>query len=305
MYNNTHSMKARSNIELKTAVDAVADQSEIFKKMRGDSEKTPDATIMVPVNAQGDLRKVNKLLTDLSQYSGRHSVEIVLVLNNYEPDQPPIAAEEYRAMGIQVICIPNVRQPGIAVPLAARMPGIRAASSSLVILFDADCRVPNITAVTDWYIKQFAQGAKLAYTRVDYYELGDHWSISFRIHVHHLMRWIKRVPLRIPATRGSNYAVDQSTMVQQFDAGYLADDLNIGPAFKAVGVKIVYSSAKELRVLTSGRMFNPRSPYRIYRYFRYRFLYNLRMLPVRNNAHMYTKREKDPVRRYKNNKQVK
>ena len=41
----------------------------------------------------------------------------------------------------------------------------------MILLFDADCRIPNPTALFDWYAKQFERGARVAYTRVDYYDL--------------------------------------------------------------------------------------------------------------------------------------
>ena len=276
-----------------------------FQQMRGDIDMLPDATAVVPVNVQGDLNKVEKILQDITLYAGPHTIEIILVLNNFTPDEPPPAASLYRKLGINVICIPDIRRPGIEAPLAARMHGVEASKTDLVILFDADCRIHDATALIDWYVDQFKAGAKLAYTHVDYYELRDHWSIRLRVGIHHYTRWVKRVILGIPTSRGSNYAIDRRAMSQLYKQGYLAADLNVGLAFKSTGAKIVYAKSDDLQVLTSGRMYNPQGLYKVFRYFRYRLLYNLRVLPVSHNAHIRTKRGHEPVRKYDNNKQIK
>ena len=115
-----------------------------------------------------------------------------------------------------------------------------------------------------------------------------------------MARWIKRAFLKIPTARGSNYTVTKTLMLELYDKGMLADEMNVGPTFKAFGRKVVYSGSKNLTVLTSGRMFNP-GWMKIFRYFRYRLKYNLRVLPVRRDAATVTKRENDPVRRYDEN----
>src|SRR5688572_14203357 len=118
-----------------------------------------DVSVVVPVNAQGDVDNVRNLLGDLARYDGAHSVETILVFNNFPEGTIPAQVEEYRPLVDKVVAVPNVRQPGVAVPLAARMPGVRAASSQIVVLFDADCRVPDPTRLLDWYIAQFRRGA--------------------------------------------------------------------------------------------------------------------------------------------------
>jgi glycosyltransferase involved in cell wall biosynthesis len=275
-----------------------------FKRIRGSMELDPEASVVIPVNAQGDLEKVLSILTDLSSYTGKNPVEIILVINNYAPNEPPPEAEAYRELGIKIISISNAHLPGVVAPLSARMCGVEATVSDVVILFDADCRIPFATDLIDWYIRQFELGAKLAYTHVDYYELDDHWSIQFRIRVHHLARWVKRIPLRIPTTRGSNYTVDRQMMLALFAGGYIADDMNVGRTFKSKGAKIVYSSAPNLNVLTSGRMFSAKGLYQLYRYFKYRLRYNLRTLPVRRDVHKHTGRDGEPARRYVDGKPV-
>ena len=60
------------------------------------------------------------------------------------------------------------------------------------------------------------------------------------------------------------------------------DDLQVGPAAKLSGAKIVYSSNPSLRVLTSGRKL--KGGWRqLYRYLRYRLHYNLKATPTRKH----------------------
>lgn len=261
-----------------------------------------DASIVIPVNAQGDLENVRHLLQDIERYDGTNRFEIVLVINNYPPGKPPPEIQAFEEMGMQVVAIPCVRQPGEAVGFSARIPGIRAATADMCILFDADCALPNPTALLDWYVQQFEAGARCAYSHVDFYDLRGGWTIRTRIFIHHTARWFKRNVLRIPTTRGSNYAVHRLTMLELYEDGYLADEMNVGPTFKASGAKISYSSKRDLRVLTSGRMFKPGGGIRkLARYFRYRLLYNLRTLPVRKGVAQRTGREKDRTRKYVDN----
>jgi hypothetical protein len=262
---------------------------------------TPDASVVIPVNAQGDLDNVRNLLGDLESYDGTHGIETILVVNNYDADRPPsaeIAELEKRA---KVVAVPNVRKPGEAVGFSARIPGVRAAASEVVVLFDADCRIPHPTAVLDWYVAQFRSGAQAAYTPVHYYDYDDAVSIRLVFMIHHASRWVKRALFRIPTTRGSNYAVRRTRMLQFYDDALLADEMNVGPTFKALAGRVAYSSQKKLRVLTSGRMFKPGWGW-ILPYLIYRLRYNLRVLPVREGVASVTGRENDPVRRYRANR---
>ena len=272
-------------------------------RLRGDRALAPDASIVIPVNAQGDLTNVLNILRDLSAYAGTHRLEVVLVVNNYMPDAPPVEINSYRSTGINVVGIPNVRRPGEAIGFSARIPGIRAARSPYTILFDADCRVPNATALLDWYVKQFRAGADVAYTYVGFYDLPNRLSNHFRTLTHHGARWFKRVVLRIPTTRGSNYAVRQGMMLDLYEQGLLADEMNVGPVFKAHGGRVIYSGNRRLKVLTSGRMWTGGWA-KLFRYLVYRIRYNLRVLPVRADVAQRTGRENDPVRRFVENRQV-
>lgn len=294
--------RSRSNWE-GCVVSARTRLAQRIRKMRGDARTSPEASVIIPVNAQGDLENVGTILADLSRYRGPHRLEIVFVVNNYPADAPPGAIERYRELGVRVIAIPNVRRPGEAVGFTARIPGLREARSEFGLLFDADCRIPDPSALIDWYVARMGEGASVAYTHVDYHDLKSVWSVRVRIVAHHAARWFKRVVLGIPTTRGSNYAVRRSKLLELYDAGLLADEMNVGPAMKASGGRIAYSNARRLRVLTSGRMFSG-GWVRLARYLRYRLRYNLQVLPVRPGVARYTGRQNDPVRRYVDNRPV-
>jgi hypothetical protein len=248
--------------------------------LRGDPTVSPDASIVVPVNAQADLQTVLGVVAQLAAYRGERSFEVVLVINNYPAEEPPPEIETYAGAAMRVVAVPNVWREGEAVCLTARVPGAEAAASRRLILFDADCRIPDPTRLLDWYVQQFDRGAHAAYTRVGHYELRPLWSVRARIAAHHLARWIKRALFRIPTTRGSNYAVDRAVFLRLYEQGLLIDDLNVGPAVKAAGGHVAYSGARSLEVLTSGRKF--RGGWRkLARYLRYRLLYNVRVLQGR------------------------
>lgn len=269
--------------------------------LRPNAERTPDVSVVVPVNAKGDLEKVLTLLADISRYDGQAAVEVVLVVNNFPEGEPPPEVMELERLGARVLAVPSVRRadrPGEAVCLSARIPGIRAAACEFIVLFDADCRIPNITALLDWYVAQFRNGARASYTAVGYYGLPSGLSTRARFAIHHGSRWVKRTILGIPTTRGSNYAVHRDSMIDLYERGYLADDFNVGPAFKKFGLEVSYSGRRALTVYTSGRMFRPGWK-RIIPYYWYRLRYNLRVLPVRPDAQRYTERERrDPRDRY-------
>jgi glycosyltransferase involved in cell wall biosynthesis len=248
-----------------------------LERLRGDRTLPPEASIVIPVNAQADLANVLVVLGDIARYRGKRTFEVVLVINNYPADDPPEEIATYAAAGMRVVSVPNVWRAGEAVCLSARVPGIRAAEAERILLFDADCRIPEPTVLLDWYVDQFASGAKVAYTRVGHYDLRPLWSVRARMAAHHGARWIKRVLLRIPTTRGSNYGVDRTAFLRAYEGGLLADDLNVGPAVKAAGGRIVYAGSPRLQVLTSGRNFRG-GWRRLARYLRYRLLYNVRVL---------------------------
>jgi len=262
-----------------------------LRRLRGDPAALPDASVVIPVNAQEDLENVLGILGDVARYEGTATLEIVLVINNYPADDPPREIGAFARAGVRTVGVPNVRRPGEVVSFTARVPGAREASSEVTIYFDADCRIPNSSALLTWYVDELRRGAQAAYSRVEYYDLRSLWSVRARIAVHHAARWTKRVVLRIPTVRGSNYAVDRTLFLRLYDEGMLIDDLNVGLAVKTSGGSIAYSGARDLRVLTSGRRFKG-GWLKLARYLRYRLLYNLRVLPVRPRA---ARRPRAPV----------
>ncbi len=249
-------------------------------RLRGDPAAPPDASIVIPVNAQADLEKVLDVIDEILRYQGRRAFEVVIVINNYPTDGPPKELKTYGHAGMRTLGFPSVWTSGEVVSFTARVPGAREAASGLLILFDADCRIQNPSALLDWYIGQLERGMQAAYTHVGYYDLRPVWSVRARIAIHHVARWVKRIVLRIPTIRGSNYAVDRSLFLSLYDRGLLTDDLNVGPAVKASGGSIAYGKAGDLRVLTSGRRFRG-GWLKLARYLWYRTRYNVRVLPVR------------------------
>jgi hypothetical protein len=263
----------------------------------------PDASIVVPVNAQGDLENVLVLLGDLARYAGPLAFETVLVVNNYAPDAPPALGALEAIDGVRVMAVPSVREPGVAIALSALLVGMRAARSPYAIHLDADCRVPDATALLGWYVERLRDGDRVAYTRVRYHSLRRRSSVYARIAAHHAARWVKRVLLRIPTTRGSSYAVHVPTLLALHAEGLVADEMNVGPAARRRGARVAYCGDRRMAVRTSGRMFAG-GWRRLFRYLRYRLRYNLRVLPVRPGAAARTGRERDPVRVYRANRPV-
>jgi glycosyltransferase involved in cell wall biosynthesis len=225
-------------------------------KDRVNPELAPDASIVIPVNAQKDMTPLRRVLSDLFRYSGKRQFEIILVINNYPVDAPPEEIQSYQQAGLQVIGIPHIVHNG-GIAMAARIPGVRLARSQNVLHFDADCRIPHPDELLDWYVDRLQEGYELAYTHVDYTDLPPGISVKARMFVHHASRWIKRNILRIPTSRGSNYAMHRDTMLDLFAQGRIPYDLHVGPVVKSMGGRIAYSGAKEFVVLTSGRFFDP------------------------------------------------
>ena len=229
---------------------------ERILKLRGDLLHSAEASVVIPVNVQKDMALLQRVLSDLLRYSGSKPLEIILVFNNYPADEPPEEISLYRQAGLSVVSIPRLMPQG-GIAMAARIPGVRLARPRNVLLFDADCRIPNPTALIDWYIDRLREGYDLAYTHVDYTDLPPGISVKARMFVHHASRWLKRNILRVPTSRGSNYGIHRDRMLELFAQGRIPYDIHVGPAIKSMGGRIAYSGAKELVVLTSGRFFDP------------------------------------------------
>jgi len=269
-----------------------------LRRLRWIHDRPVDASIVIPVNAKGDLENALHLLDDLGRYAGPNAFEVLLVVNNFAEGQPPPAITTFQAAGARVLSVSRVeRRPGDAVPFSVRLLGIRNASSAWVISFDADCRIPDPTSLLDWYVIQGRRGTGLAYSHVDFYDLPPGLSIWVKIRLHHLARWTKRTILGIPTARGSNYAVRRDLVVRLYDQGYIADELNVGPVARSLGERVAYTGDRSRVVLTSGRVYRP-GWRRIISYFWYRLRYNLRVLPVRSNMAKRTGRDRDPAVRY-------
>ncbi|MFZ6004423.1 MAG: hypothetical protein ACOYXM_10880 [Actinomycetota bacterium] len=254
-----------------------------LSRLRPQAHAAPDVSVAIPVNAREDLGAALEVVAQVCGYSGDRTVEVVLAVNNYEPEAAPAEIEQYRALGLTVAAHPSVFRSGEAVCLSARMTGIRAAAAEAVVSFDADCRIRDVTRLLDWYVEQLTDPATgAAYGRVDYYDLRPLWSVRARIAAHHVSRWVKRVLLRIPTTRGSNYGVRRTAVLALYDQGMLGDDLNVGPTVKAAGHRVVYTGSRTLAVETSGRRFTG-GWRKLARYLRYRLRYNRDMLPVLTN----------------------
>jgi Glycosyltransferase like family 2 len=244
----------------------------------------PSLSIIIPMNAQADIDNALILLGDLSSYRGPAVVETIVVANNFEPDAPPSRLAELEAAGARVLRIPEVVvRPGEVISFAARIPGTREAQSAATAHFDADVRVPHAAELIAWYIDRLREGVDLAYTSVGHFELPSAASVRTSIAIHHTSRWVKRVVLRVPTARGSNYAIRRELLLDAYERGMLADDLNVGPVIRKLGGRIAYNGDRRLRVLTSGRVYRAGWG-KLLRYYGYRLRYNLRVLPVSSRA---------------------
>jgi hypothetical protein len=157
------------------------------------------------------------------------------------------------------------------------MLAVGAASATVVVSLDADCRVPEPTRLVDWYADQLSSGAAGAYTHIRYSDLRPMLSVRARVASHHLSRWAKRALLRIPTLRGGNFAVDRRLLVALYDERAIGDELSLGPMLKARGHRVAYSGRRAHAVVTSGRWMLGGWG-RLVRYLGYRLRYNVRAL---------------------------
>jgi len=253
------------------------------QQLGGALDRQIQASIIVPVNAQGDILTVLHLMEDLQAYGGPYSSELVLVINNYASDAPPVEIEHLRLAGVQVVAEPDAHRPGEVVIISARALGVREAHSSITIHFDADCHIPHPTTLLNWYIEQLREKASLAYSHVSFYDLRKDPSVRIKIAFHHFVRFVKRALLKIPTTRGSNYAIRRELFLKLYQEGKISVDLQVGPAAKKEGAKIVYSADKSLYVFTSGRRFKG-GWRKLPGYAIKRLIYNIRSLQNINQA---------------------
>jgi hypothetical protein len=275
-----------------------------LRRIRGTG--LPDASVVIPVNAQGDVDHLMALLADLGRYDGAYRLEFIVVLNNYEADEEPEALASIEKTTVTVVAVPSVRRPGEAVSFTARIPGLRAAASDIAINFDSDVRVPYPTDLIDWYVAALTDRSdrvRGAYGPVLFHSVPQGFVADVAVAIHHASRWIKRTILHIPTLRGSAYAARRQAMLDAYDERLLADDMNVGPVLARGGRAVVHDGDPRLAVRTSGRMYGFDWP-TLARYLRYRLRYNLRVIPVRPDAATKTGRDRDPVRRYVDDRPV-
>ena len=271
-------------------------------RLRPDSIQSPDGSIVIPVNAQTDLREVWRPLTDIVRYQGERSLEILLVINNFSPQSPPPEVDAFGKAGVTVVAVPDLLQsvgerrstisgglPGedpatvtelhrAGMIMAARVFGLEQASAEKVIFLDADSRLLAPTAIIDWFLDQLSAGAQLAHVRVTHFDLPPGLSVRVRIALHHLANWGKRAVFGIPTTRGGDFAVNRTLMLQLYDKGLLLDDMSVGSAVKSVGGRVAYAgNAPGLSIQTSGRTVEGGWRNTIW-YFWWRLGYNKRVL---------------------------
>ena len=246
-------------------------------RLRGNQTEKPEASIIIPVNAQIDLENFYFLLKDLVKYQGNHRFEVIAVINNYAEHAPPLEIMYLKQLGATVIDIPNAKRPGETVSFSARVPAVQAASSENTIHFDADCRVRNVTAVLDTYVDRLNDGCALVYSPVEYFGISDELVMKVRVSIHHAARSFKRNILKIPTPRGSNYAVNRTIFLQLYKTGKLRDDIQLGPNIKAIGAKHQYCCSDETVVLTSGRRIR-KGWLKIIRYIYRRSIFNIRYI---------------------------
>lgn len=254
------------------------DRWELFRedvnRLRGNPQQKPSASIIIPVNACADLDNLHLLVTDLVKYQGSYTFEIITIINNYQEGNQPCEVEILSEIGMRVLSLPNAQVPGETVSFSARLPGVEAASSEITIHFDADCRIPNITPLLDFYVERLSSGYVLAYAPVHFFDLPKGFTVPIRVRIHHTVRSIKRNLLKIPTPRGSSYAINRTILIRLYETRKLVDDIQIGPNIKAIGGKCAYSDDWNLRVLTSGRKMR-KGWWRIIRYVLRRLMFNL------------------------------
>ena len=241
------------------------------RRLRGDGPA--DLSIVVPVSARDDLERFLDLLGDLCSYQGARRIEVVAAVNRYEREQPPAAVDQLRAVGVTVVAEPDAFQSGEIVCFSARMLAVRAAEAAFVVSLDADCRVPDPTALLDWYADRLEAGDAAAYTHIRYDDLRPMLSVRARVASHHASRYVKRRLLGIPTLRGGNFATRRDTLIALQDEGAVGDELSLGPLLRARGHAVAYSGRRARAVVTSGRWMLG-GWRRLAGYLRYRLRYN-------------------------------
>src|SRR5947208_10798155 len=85
--------------------------SDELARLRGSPDAAPDASIVIPVNAQADLENVLDVVDEIARYRGQRTFELVIVINNYPPDEPPKQLETYAHAGMRTLGFPSLWRP--------------------------------------------------------------------------------------------------------------------------------------------------------------------------------------------------
>lgn len=237
----------------------------------------PNASVIVPVGSPAGLQQVFYLLADLACYEGFYSLECLLALPAGQDWPPAEKLELLEALGLRLVFIPaGVWEQGA---LAARAFAAQAARAGVLLHFASDTRLPDPTALLDWYVGSLSGSYQLAYSRVDFYGLPERAGVRLSLRLLDGLRLVKRRLLGVPTPRGSNYAITRALFLDLYEAGKLSDDTPVGLAARLAQARSRYSSDRRLRACVSAHKFNPRtllSPARMLR----RLRLNLRALPA-------------------------
>ena len=264
--------------------------------------ENPDLAIIVPVNAKGGLANALFLLKDVSQYAGALRFQVILVVNNYDPEDPPKEFfDVYRKAGVVVLEFPQLPgHSGVPPGLRARMAGLSHVNCRGSVFFDADCRIPHPIQCSGWYCKAFENPeVKLAYTRIAYFNWPPGLGMWLWLRVHYSWRWTKRNLMRIPTPQGASYAMDVKLKEKLYNEGYLADETAIGRLAQRFDHKSMFNGSKSCRILTDARMYENARPSRLFTVYALRRIrINLASLVVRNDSAEHAGRENDNPHQY-------
>ncbi len=239
------------------------------------AQADPNASVIVPVGSPAELKQVFCLLSDLSHYRGSYSLECLLALPAGQPWLPPERLALLDSLGLRVVFTSARGRGG----LAARGCAAQAARAGILLHFAADTRLPDPTALVDWYVRSLFGKFQLAYSRVDFYGLPGSPGVRLSLFVLNGLRALKRRLLGVPTPRGSNYAITRSLFLDLYEAGTLSEEHPVGLAARLAQARSRYAADRRLRAYIPAHKFSPRtllSPARILR----RLRANLRALPA-------------------------
>lgn len=249
-----------------------------LQSLRGELfDADPNASVIIPVRSRTQLTHSLALLSDLARYHGDYTLEFILVVDDFE--LIPEESEYFRNIGVHLVFTEpdGPERAGGTIDVRAR--GVRAARAGITLHFAPDVRIPDPSALIDWYIESLYSEYQLAYTWIDFENRPGRLSTRLSLVVLNVLRSLKRTLLGVPTTRGCNYAVTRSLFLELYETGQLSADINIGLAARLAEARSRYSKEPRLRVVLSTRKYSARTllyPARILRSLNY----NLRAVPV-------------------------